>query len=127
MVNALWAPGASKRVFDAVFDGKLVPIYDARLFTEYRDMPGRPKFRGRIAADDVEFLIEQTRIFGEHFDGSMVRLRYPARDPKDTAVLELAVAGNVDAIVTGDKTGFPPNCYPFQYLPPFQILQMLPP
>jgi putative PIN family toxin of toxin-antitoxin system len=128
VVSGLLGSKPVELLFDAVIDGKLVPIWDQRLFVEYREMPLRPKFNGRVSAARMEQIIQDLTDFGEFVDGSMTRLPVPARDVKDTAILELAVAGGVHALVTYNVKDFPPaGTYGFDYPLPWAMVHRLKP
>ena len=94
-------PGAVLRHWRAgVFD---VVVSEA-LLTEMRGVAARPRLRGRHRLTDEElaqFFATMRR------DGILVLPRDPAAvvtaDPTDNKVLECAVAGNADIIVSGDK------------------------
>lgn len=45
LVSALWSKnGAPARIISMVINGTLVPCYDYRIFSEYREVLRRPKF-----------------------------------------------------------------------------------
>lgn len=124
LVRTLLGSEIGAQVFDAALTGKLTPIWDERLAAEYRTVCAYSKFR--FAPARVEFLVRLVEEMGIWAWGSGVRLPVPARDPQDTHVLELAVAGDVDAIVTDDKRGFPLTpVYVFEYLTPEALLRRL--
>lgn len=46
LVSALWSKnGAPARIISMVINGSLVPCYDYRILSEYREVLRRPKFR----------------------------------------------------------------------------------
>ena len=58
-------------------------------------------FKSEIANNVVRYAVKKhTLLFSE---SSVKELKSTCRDPKDNKFLELAVAGNADCIVTGDK------------------------
>ena len=77
-------------------------IYSTPLVVEMIDVLGRPKFQVKyhIQPEDMTALVNFLRLRGE--------LVIPeqeisvCRDPKDNKFLEAALAGDADAIVTGD-------------------------
>ena len=56
LVSALWSQnGAPARVVSAMLAGSLVPCYDHRIMTEYREVLLRPKFK--FTAGEVNALL----------------------------------------------------------------------
>ncbi len=46
LVSALWSRnGAPAKVFSMIIRGRLIPCYDYRILSEYRDVLKRPKFK----------------------------------------------------------------------------------
>jgi putative PIN family toxin of toxin-antitoxin system len=102
-VSGLIWGGVPGRVIDAAAAGKALVIGSVPLLDELQGVLSRRKFTGQLAklnanADDL-------------FDGyaSLVRLVAPAAispvilaDPDDDIVLATAVAGDAEAIVSGD-------------------------
>ncbi len=77
--------------------------YDLRLLSEYRDVSIRPKFN--VAKENTEAFL--TQVEQEGFLVSVKPLEIHLSDPDDEPFLEVAIAGKVEAIVTGNKRHFP--------------------
>jgi putative PIN family toxin of toxin-antitoxin system len=92
-------------VLDLVLVGALVPVFDDRILDEYREVLSRPRF-GFEAAAVATFL--QGIESGERIDAPSLDLDLP--DPDDAPFVEVAVAANADALVTGNRRHFPPSC-----------------
>jgi putative PIN family toxin of toxin-antitoxin system len=90
-----------------IADGTVQLAYDLRLLSEYRDVLSRPKFN--VAKENVEALL--TQIEQEGFLVSVKPLEIHLPDPDDEPFLEVALAGKVEAIVTGNKRHFPRREY----------------
>jgi len=90
-----------------VADGALQLAYDLRLLSEYRDVLNRPKFN--FAKEDVEAFLDQ--IEQEELLISVKPSKVHLPDPNDEPFLEVAIAGKVEAIVTGNKRHFPKKAY----------------
>jgi uncharacterized protein len=77
-------------------------VYSMPLPEELVDVLGRPRFRTKYHVTDevVQDAIRALLRFGEVVDP--VRHIQACRDPKDDMVLEAAVAGRVDAILSTD-------------------------
>lgn len=90
---------AAKAVRKAVDRGKLL-VSDATL-EELADVLSRPKFDPYVSIEErQEFIRLLTRV------SERVVVTYPVkacRDPKDDKFLEVAVNGEADIVVTGDK------------------------
>lgn len=89
----------AKAVRKAVDEGQLL-VSDATL-EELADVLSRPKFDPYISLEDREEFI---RVLNRVAERVIVTLPVKAcRDPKDDKFLEVAVNGEADLIVTGDK------------------------
>lgn len=92
-------PVPGRAVGKVVAGGQLL-LSEATL-TELADVLSRPKFDPYISLKDRQAFI---RLLGRIAE--MVSVTYPVRacrDPKDDKFLELAVSGQADVIVSGDK------------------------
>jgi putative PIN family toxin of toxin-antitoxin system len=104
LVSGLLNPyGPPGRIVEAVAVGDLVLCYDARILLEYEDVLLRPKFR--LNPRRVSPLLESITTFGEEFAGKPLRIGLP--DVDDEPFLEVAIAGGVDGLVTGNQKHFP--------------------
>lgn len=57
LVSALWSKnGAPARIISMVINGSLVPCYDYRILSEYREVLRRPKFR--FSNGEINFLLD---------------------------------------------------------------------
>lgn len=103
VVSGLLNPrGPSARVLDAVVDGRVRLVHDARILAEYRDVLGRPKFHlapGRIAAF-LDGLRSQVLV-------APVSTGASGPDPDDLVFVEAALATTDRTIVTGNVAHYP--------------------
>jgi putative PIN family toxin of toxin-antitoxin system len=90
-----------------VTDGTVQLAYDLRLLSEYRDVLSRPKFN--ITKENVEAFL--TQVEQEGFLASVKPLEIHLPNPDDEPFLEVALAGRVEAMVTGNKRHFPRKDY----------------
>ncbi len=105
----------AKAVRKAVDEGQLL-VSDATL-EELADVLSRPKFDPYISLEDREEFI---RVLNRVAERVIVTLPVKAcRDPKDDKFLEVAVNGEADLIVTGDKA--------LLALHPFRVIGILTP
>ena len=105
-----------------VADGSVQLAYDFRLLSEYRDVLSRPKFN--VAKENAEAFL--TQVEQEGFLVSVKPLEIHLPDPDDEPFLEVALAGKVEAIVTGNKRHFPKKEYEgIKILSPAEFLEGL--
>jgi putative PIN family toxin of toxin-antitoxin system len=103
LVSGLILPrGTIGNVLHALRDGRFVPIYSTPMMVEVIDVLGRPKIQTKyhVQPNDIVVLINLVRLRGELVIPK--RSIEVCRDPKDNKFLEAALAGEADAIVTGD-------------------------
>ncbi len=94
--------GITGEILRALRDRRFTLIYTTPIVIEIIDVLGRDHFRKKyqIQPEDVTVLINLIRLRGELvIPGRAVKV---CRDPKDDKFLEAAIAGKVEAIVSGD-------------------------
>ncbi len=91
------------RIVNLVVSGQVRIALDARIFAEYCDVLLRPEFDFPRA--DVLDLVEFLWSASERVAPRPLPLRLP--DPDDAMFIEVAVAGRVSALVTGNARHFP--------------------
>ena len=100
LVSALVFKQKPEQVVSKIFQSGLFLFSDDTL-EELIDVLGRPKFSKYISAEivhDYIGLLDNFSIFVKPSQKITV-----CRDPKDNMLLELAVAGQADYIITGDQ------------------------
>ena len=85
---------------EAIISGQVIVLFSNDLFSELIEVLNRPKFKKYFSASAIEELIallykkiELIEIIN-HFND--------CRDPKDNFLLDLAVSGHANYLVTGD-------------------------
>ena len=105
VVSGLLVPhGPSARVLDAVLDGRIKLVYDARILAEYRDGLHRPRLKlspAKIQAF-LTGLQTQTMVTPRAISTS-------APDADDIVFVEAALATTDQTIVTGNLAHYPPE------------------
>jgi len=102
-------------------DGTIQVAYDLRLLSEYRDVLSRPKFN--FAKENVEAFLAQIEEEGFLVSVKPLEMHLPNSD--DEPFLEVALAGKVEAIVTGNKRHFPRREYErVKILSPAEFLEV---
>lgn len=105
VVSGLLTPsGHSARLLDAVLDGRVKLVYDARILAEYRDVLRRPRLK--LAPDKIQAFLK-----GLH--GQMLvtpkALESTGPDPDDIAFVAVALGTADRTIVTGNLAHYPPE------------------
>jgi putative PIN family toxin of toxin-antitoxin system len=120
----LSAKGMPAAILDQLRDDQsLVVLWDPRVLAEYAEVLARPKFGLNPA--HIEAFLDFIRIAGE----SATPAPYwgPMPDPDDRVFLEVALGGNADVLVTGNRRHFPngPFATGLRILSPAQLFAVL--
>jgi putative PIN family toxin of toxin-antitoxin system len=91
--------------------------HDSRILSEYREVLSRPVFG--FSKNLVHDLINQLEEEGLTVVGSPLPFRLP--DPHDEPFLEVALAAQVDALVTGNKRHFPQKGHKIRIISPAEF------
>ena len=99
--------GASNALLERVAHGRLRPLVTTALFLEYEDVLKRAEIRlaTRMSVEDVEGFLAALASAAEAVEVNF-RWRPQLSDPKDELVLEAAVNGEADALVTHNRRDF---------------------
>jgi putative PIN family toxin of toxin-antitoxin system len=97
----LTALGPPAQIVDLVSSGDISLVVDQRILAEYRDVLTRPRFKFGIR--EINDFLRLARD-AEYVIGAPLPFTLP--DPDDEPFLEVAVAGAVDALVTGNAKHF---------------------
>jgi putative PIN family toxin of toxin-antitoxin system len=118
LVAGLLSPfGPCGEIVRMVSSGKLVLSVDARILSEYDEVLHRPKFK--FEKDKVNALLDQIERRGRKVASSPLLHSLP--DPDDEPFLEVAIAGHVACLITGNQSHFPPKlCMGIKVLSPNQ-------
>lgn len=104
LVSAFLSPlGNPKKVLDLILLGEAFLLYDERIFSEYREVLKRQELG--LPQKEVEevfsFLLQE----GELVIPKPLPFKLP--DPDDLPFLEVAVAGQAQFLITGNRKHFP--------------------
>jgi len=90
-----------KKLDYLLFNEKCTLLFSYELLEEFIAVSKRPKLREYISGEDTEEILELIHEVAEFID--VVSDLDICRDPKDNFLLELAVDGQADYLLTGDK------------------------
>jgi len=101
--------GAAGEVLRLIFRRKVTSLMDLKLALEYRDVALRPEHLGasKLTEPEVLEVIEAFEAFAEPVE-IRLKTRPLSTDPNDDMVLDLAINGAADAIVTNNARHFLP-------------------
>lgn len=104
LVSGLLTPfGSSGEIVRMVTTDRLTLYVDARILSEYEEVLRRPKFEfSRERIDVVIDYVKQRGVFV-----SSIPLKNHLPDLDDEPFLEVAIAGNVKSLITGNKAHYP--------------------
>ena len=104
LVSGLLNPhGAPGRIVDLIVTGDVSLLFDDRILAEYHEVLRRGRFG--FEAKDVDALTAVIDATAIHVHGAPLAERLP--DADDEPFLEGAIAGEADALVTGNVRHFP--------------------
>ena len=99
LVSGLLTPfGPSGEIVRMVSAGELILYIDARILSEYREVLHRPKFK--FNKDLINILLDFIKLHGQFISSLPLKSRLP--DPDDEPFLEVAIAGKVRSLITGN-------------------------
>ena len=104
LVRAVIKPtGSVGPVLERLRDKDYLLIYSEPLLSEFVDVINRPRIRDKyhITAEDISTVVALLILRGREIR-SVERIEI-CRDPKDNMVLEAAIAGEAQVIVSGDE------------------------
>ncbi|MDP8236226.1 MAG: putative toxin-antitoxin system toxin component, PIN family [Candidatus Erginobacter occultus] len=100
-VSGLIGVGNPSSILDSLVNNEFKLITSYPLIDELLSVLSRPKFRHYFQHSDIEelaSLIQAKAAIVSHSPGKRI-----CRDPKDNIVIECAIAGKADCIITGDN------------------------
>ena len=106
LVSGLLTPfGSSGEIIRMVSAGELILYIDARVLSEYQEVLHRPKFK--FNEDYISVLLDFIKLYGQFVSSLPLKNRLP--DSDDEPFLEVAIAGKVRSLITGNIVHYPPS------------------
>ena len=106
LVSAILAAhpdSATVIIREKIMDGTIVPLYNAEIFDEYRDVLTRPKFQ--FPAELVDAVLDV--ILQKGLSLERTKTEEVFNDPKDVVFYEIALSKEGSYLVTGNTKHFP--------------------
>jgi putative PIN family toxin of toxin-antitoxin system len=120
LISGLLSPyGPPGEIVQMISSGTLSLCFDSRIISEYSQVMRRPKFSFR--ADEIDALLEQIQSNGRVIASEP--LPHHLKDPHDEAFLEVAVAGKVERLVTGNLKHYPSSFRHIKVVSPKSFLE----
>lgn len=105
LVSGLLTPfGPNGEIARMLSAGELILYLDARILSEYQEVLHRPKFK--FDKDHISILLDFIKLYGQFVSSLPLKNRLP--DPDDEPFLEVAIAGKVRSLITGNVVHYPP-------------------
>lgn len=104
IVSALLNPyGHAAKIVRLLLAGHINICYDQRILSEYKEVLNRPKFD--FNKEHIDAFLDEIKYTGHQVLSTPLKKSLP--DPNDNMFLEVAIAGNVEYIITGNLNHFP--------------------
>jgi putative PIN family toxin of toxin-antitoxin system len=120
--------GAAGEVLRMVFREELVPLMDLKLGLEYRDVALRSEHvrASALSKREILELIQAIEAFAEPVEVVM-KTRPLSSDPSDDMILDVAINGRAEALVTSNKRHFAAagKRFGIQVLTPAELLEKM--
>lgn len=121
LVSAMLAvrpDSATVRVLEHLVNGDIVPMFNAEIVAEYREVLRRPRFR--FAEDDIAAVIDLVVKGGVDSKGAATSGL--VKDEKDVVFYEVAMSREDSYLVTGNIRHFPVNT---RVVTPNELLEII--
>jgi len=121
IVSGLISPyGRPADILRLLLSGEVIICYDARIISEYRAVLHRPKFG--FDRCKIEVILDYIENFGEIVTAIPLKKSLP--DPDDNPFLEVAISGQVNFLVTGNKRHYIKEyCENIQVVTPLEFIE----
>ena len=120
LVSGLLSPfNKPADILRLIISGQVRLCVDARILAEYREVLYRPKFR--FDRSSLEIILDYICNISEPVNA--IPISSPMPDPGDVPFLEVAVAGGVKYLITGNVNHFPAEYRFVQIITPAEFMK----
>jgi putative PIN family toxin of toxin-antitoxin system len=106
LVSGIISPnGPPGRIVDAILSAAVIVLHDDRILGEYREVLTRPSFG--FDSKRIDTLLDYIESTGEHISARQIDIVLP--DLTDLPFVEVAIAGQAVALITGNIKHFQPT------------------
>ncbi len=109
---------STSKIVDSLFKGKIIPLYNEEIMTEYQEVLSRPHFD--ISKDERDALFEYIRTKGVEAERTSVNIIFV--DESDRVFYEIALSKEDSFLVTGNLKHYPQEPI---VVTPAQMLQII--
>lgn len=109
---------ATKRIWDYVLDGTIVPLFNSDILAEYSTVLHREHFN--ISPDSIDTVLKTLKVRGITCDAPTVR--FDLIDPDDTVFYAISTSRDDAYLITGNLRHFPKNS---RIVSPAEMLQII--
>ena len=109
---------ATKKIWDYVLDGTIVPLFNSDILAEYSSVLHREHFK--ISADSIDALLKTLSVRGIACDATTVP--FDLIDPDDTVFYAISVSRDDAYLITGNLRHFPKSS---RIVSPAEMLQII--
>ncbi len=121
LVSALLNPyGPPASILRLIVEEKVIPCFDIRILTEYREVLCRPRFNFKPA--EINAIIEFVQVAGISCTGSDLNLHLT--DPDDLPFAETAAAAAAEYLITGNSKHFPKKIKRTKVVTPGEFMEI---
>ena len=109
---------ATKRIWDYILDGTIVPLFNSDILAEYSAVLHREHFN--ISPDSIDTVLETFKVRGISCDATNVP--FDLIDPDDTVFYAISVSRDDAYLITGNLRHFPKSS---RIVSPAEMLQII--
>lgn len=107
LVSALLSSTSSSNPFiilESIYRGKIIPLYNEIILTEYKNVLSRPKFH--FSHNQIDLVLKSIKEYGRNING-LIAYDVDFPDPKDIVFYEVKMAVEDSYLITGNIKHFP--------------------
>ncbi len=119
IVSGLINPhGSPARIINMLLNESIIILYDNRILEEYSEVLSRKEFN--FNKNNIQVIIEYIKTKGEFIPALPLQIKF--KDIGDKPFYEVALTGEADYLITGNKKHFLQNKKEIKIVPPERFL-----